>query len=218
VIVEHPRTGEAVEMELTRSMLAHGIRGSLYVPDLSALLPLAISRARVGEYSPLIAQTLLLRDGMARNMAEGMFLSVICSEDVPFITAADIERDADGTMLGREIVETMQESCALWRRAELPDGYRDPVAVDVPTLVLSGELDPVTPPRWGEHAAETLGRARHIVVPGAGHGTLGVPCMSDVLADFVASADPEAVDASCVEAHVRPPFFIDFAGPSLAAR
>jgi pimeloyl-ACP methyl ester carboxylesterase len=218
VTVEHPRTGESAEIVLERAMLINGIRGTLYVPDLAALVPLGIDSARSGDYAPLLAQTLMLTDAMEDNLAEGMFLSVVCSEDVPFISDDDVARETNGTRIGSQIVEMMRESCALWRRADVPDGYREPVEVDVPTLVLSGDLDPVTPPRWGEHAAESLPHARHVVVPGAGHGTLGVPCMDGVLADFVAGADPDALDVSCLDEHLRPRFFVDFAGPSLAAR
>lgn len=218
VVVEHPRTGASVDVKLTRTMVTTAIRGILYIPDLAALLPLAISRARVGDYAPLLAQTLLLTEGMEDNLAEGMFMAVVCSEDVPFISDEDVARETKGTFIGSQIVDTMRESCALWSRADLPDGYREPVAVDVPTLVLSGDLDPVTPPRWGEHAAKSLSHARHVVVPGAGHGTLAVPCMSGVLADFLAGADPDALDVSCLDENVRPRFFVDFAGPSLAAR
>ena len=168
VVVEHPRTGETTELELTAKVLASGIRGTLYVPELAALLPLSIAKAHQGDYAPLLAQTLLFSDGLSSNLAEGMFLSVICAEDVPFITDEAVARETKGTLLGSLMVDNLKESCALWDQAELPEDYRDPVAVDVPALVLSGDLDPVTPPRWGEHAAETLGNAKHLVVPGRG--------------------------------------------------
>jgi pimeloyl-ACP methyl ester carboxylesterase len=218
VVVEHPRTGETTELELTAKVLAAGIRGTLYVPELSTLLPLSIARAHDGDYGPLLAQTLLFSDGIAGNLAEGMFLSVICAEDVPFITDEAVARETSGTMLGTLMVDNLRDSCALWDRAELPVDYREPVAVDVPTLVLSGDLDPVTPPHWGEHAAETLSNSTHVVVPGRGHGTTTIACVSDIITAFIDSADPAAVDASCVEELQRPRFFVDFAGPSLAER
>jgi fermentation-respiration switch protein FrsA (DUF1100 family) len=78
-------------------------------------------------------------------------------------------------------------------------------------LVLSGGLDPATPPRHGERVAKALGpKALHVVVPNAGHGVMGLGCMRDVLYRFV-DADTEAdalkVDAGCALAIPRPPAF-----------
>jgi fermentation-respiration switch protein FrsA (DUF1100 family) len=79
------------------------------------------------------------------------------------------------------------------------------------TLVLSGGIDPVTPPRHGERVAKALGaKARHVVVPNAGHGVMAIGCMRDVLYRFVdAATDDEAlgVDAACVTSIPRPPMF-----------
>jgi pimeloyl-ACP methyl ester carboxylesterase len=107
----------------------------------------------------------------------------------------------------------LREACELWPRASLPEGYSEPVACDVPVVVLSGELDPVTPPRWGESVVEHLPRGRHIVVSGAAHGTLANRCVPKLLASFFETADTVGLDTGCVEALRRPPFFIDSAGP-----
>ena len=83
-------------------------------------------------------------------------------------------------------------------------------------LAFSGTLDPVTPPRHGERVVRALGEvgagglARHVVVPNAGHGVLGVGCASDVMQRFVdAESDAEAlaVDAGCLMRLPRPPAF-----------
>jgi hypothetical protein len=79
-------------------------------------------------------------------------------------------------------------------------------------LLLSGGIDPVTPPRHGERVARALGaRARHVVVPNAGHGVLGVGCMSGVLHRFIEEQDDEkalAVDAGCAQRVPRPGVFV----------
>jgi len=78
-------------------------------------------------------------------------------------------------------------------------------------LLLSGGLDPVTPPRHGDRVAQALGaKARHVVVPNAGHGVMGLGCLRDVLYRFVDAATDEAalnVDAVCVNGVPRPPMF-----------
>jgi acetyl esterase/lipase len=84
-----------------------------------------------------------------------------------------------------------------------------------PALVLSGGADPVTPPRHGERVARALGaKARHVVVPGAGHGVMALPCMRDVLFYFIDAADEGAalrVQADCAAALPRPPAFMPLA-------
>ena len=82
------------------------------------------------------------------------------------------------------------------------------------TLVLSGGNDPVTPPRHGERVAQALGaKARHVVVPNAGHGTMALGCMRDVMYRFVDTEnETEALnavqkDAACAGNMPRPPAF-----------
>lgn len=215
VSVTHPRTGADESVELSGRALAAGMRGMLYTPELATLLPLSVTSAMQGDFGPLVAQAALLGDGMNGSLSEGMFLSVVCAEDVPFITDERAAEDTAGTLMGMMFVEHLRTSCEHWVRAPIPDGFRDPVISDVPALVLSGALDPVTPPRWGAHALEGLANGRHVVVPGAGHGITTLPCADEVLAEFFSTGDANGVDATCLESRSRPPFFIDFAGPKV---
>lgn len=215
VTVTHPRTGADESVELSGRALAAGMRSMLYAPELATLLPLSVTSATKGDFGPLVAQAALLGDGMGGSLSEGMFLSVICAEDVPFITDERAAEETAGTLMGMMFVEHLRTSCEHWVRAPIPDGFRDPVVSDVPALVLSGAIDPVTPPRWGARALEGLANGRHIVVPGAGHGITTLPCADEVLAEFFSTGDAAGVDASCLESRTRPPFFIDFAGPQV---
>ncbi len=215
VTVTHPRTGAPETLQLSGRALAGGMRGMLYAPELAALLPLAITAAAREDFDPLVAQAALLGDGMGGSLSEGLFLSVVCAEDVPYITEQRAAQESAGTLLGMMFIEHLRTTCAHWVRAPIAADFRDPVVSDVPALVLSGQLDPVTPPRWGAHALQTLENGRHVVVPGAGHGITTLPCADTVLAAFFASGDASAVDASCLESRKRPPFFIDFAGPQI---
>ena len=87
-------------------------------------------------------------------------------------------------------------------------------------MVLSGGLDPATPPRHGERIARALGpTAQHVVVPNAGHGVMGLGCMRDVIYRFIDAAedrDATAVDASCAKNIPRAPAFRPVA-PAAAA-
>jgi pimeloyl-ACP methyl ester carboxylesterase len=75
----------------------------------------------------------------------------------------------------------------------------------VPTLILSGSFDAVTPLAWAYAAAETLPNSRVVEIPGVGHFVAPEsPCAQSVIASFLAR--PDAPDTSCV-ASLRPPAF-----------
>jgi pimeloyl-ACP methyl ester carboxylesterase len=95
-------------------------------------------------------------------------------------------------------------ACDVWPRGEIPAEYGEPVSADVPVLLFSGTIDPVTGPRWGEEAASHLPRSLHLVVPGA-HGVDG-RCTNDISRRFLESGSLEALDTSCVANLRLPPF------------
>jgi hypothetical protein len=83
----------------------------------------------------------------------------------------------------------------------------------VPTLVLSGELDPITPPVWGEAITKHLANAKHIVIPGTGHTAGGTGCGMRIIRNFIDKGTTEGLDTSCIANVKRPPFFVTPAGP-----
>jgi hypothetical protein len=105
-----------------------------------------------------------------------------------------------------------REVCAFWPRGEVPAAFRQVPVAPAPTWLLSGGIDPATPPRHAERVAQRLGaKARHDTVPNAGHGLLALPCMPDAVFRFVdAAADAQAlrVDAGCARDIPRPPAFV----------
>ena len=208
--IRHPRTGDWQEVPISRELVAGVLRAVLYSPSSAALVPLMVESALDGDFGPLM----VFADPVAGpQLAIGMFLSVLCAEDVPFLTLDEAADAAEESFIDELMTEQMLEACAVWPRGELPDGYRDPVRSDAPVLILSGELDPVTPPRWGDHAAATLPNSRHLVVPGTGHGTLQAGCATRLIGEFLDSADPAGLDASCLSGVARPPFWRSATGP-----
>ena len=97
----------------------------------------------------------------------------------------------------------------MWPRGEIPTDYREPVRSDVPALIFSGNLDPVTPPQRGEEVARYLSNSRHVIIPEAGHGPFGLTnadCLDELIIQFMDKADAKNLDVSCVERMARPPF------------
>ena len=65
------------------------------------------------------------------------------------------------------------KACDFWPRGKVPADYYAPVVSAVPALLLSGDVDPVTPPSWGEMVSAHLTNATHLTAPFTGHGVVG---------------------------------------------
>jgi pimeloyl-ACP methyl ester carboxylesterase len=211
--VRHPRTGDWEDVPIGRDVVAGVLRAVLYSPGTASLVPLMVESALEGDFGPLMT---LADPIVGPQLAIGIFLSVLCAEDIPFLTVEEAAEAAEESFLDEVMAEQMEEACSVWPRGALPDGYREPVRSDAPVLILSGELDPVTPPRWGEHAAATLPNSRHLVAPGTGHGTLRAGCVPDLIGQFFDAADASGLDADCLGGLTRPPFWRSATGPGSA--
>ncbi len=205
VEIDDPRTHRKVAVRPSRGLIAEGIRYVLYEND-GGELPRAIDRAYRGDLASLVATSIERRQGLSLGLADGMYLSVTCAEDIPFLDPAEVLRLTAGTLLGDYRVREQQRACALWPRAAIPADLRTPLRSDVPTLLVSGERDPVTPPEFGERVAPGLARGRHVLIPHGGHGSGGGACLDGLVARFVERGSAEGLDASCLQA-IGPPRF-----------
>ena len=210
VTVAHPSTGERETFELRRDRLLAAVRAPLYVPALASALPAALSAAaQEGRFEPLFALGAALAPRTANALAMGMHFSVICSEDLAVV--APPQAAPPGADFGDGFEQLYRRACADWPRGTVPAAFYTLPAAATPVLLLSGGLDPATPPRHGERVARALGaKARHVVVPNAGHGLLGIGCARDLLWRFIDADDDAAalaLDAGCLAAIPRPPAF-----------
>jgi len=200
-----PRTGERAEIQVNENVLLSGMFRPLYVAELASLLPLGLAAASGGDFNPLLAQNLELADDIAENLSVGMHLSVVCAEDVKKITPADLQA-ASQSFFGRALVDDFLRACATWPRGTIPDDYYAPVRSDVPALLLSGGIDPATPPRHGEEVARTLPNALHVVAPHLGHGVSLHGCAPRMIESFVRAGSAAGVDGKCLQRIPRPLF------------
>ncbi len=222
----HPTTGALERFTLTRRLLLATVRAPLYTPAAASALPEAIDAAAHGRYEPLLGVGALLdgRNGGA-PLATGMHFSVICAEDMPLLDPGAGPRDRSdppSADFGRDDAETYRRICAGWPRGSVPAAFYRVPPSRVPTLLLSGGLDPATPPRHAARVAAALGpTAQHVVVPNGGHGVLGVGCVRDLVHRFIDGGDDRAaprVDAACVTAIPRPPAFVPVGALETASR
>ncbi|WXH30327.1 Carboxylesterase A [Myxococcus stipitatus] len=211
VKVAHPRTGALEDIVVTRNVLLGGVFQQLYSAEASSLVPLMLDRVTRDDWAPFVALS-LGAEGMGKSVSQGFFYSIVCAEDAPFFDKAMVEREGKGTWFGSATGLETLSICETWPRATLPADYREPVVSDVPTLLLSGELDPVTPPSWGEEAMRTLKNSLHVVSPGVSHNTVGVACVRSLMADVVAQGSVAGLKPACGGKVSRPPLFTSFAG------
>ncbi|HTD29199.1 MAG TPA: alpha/beta fold hydrolase [Xanthomonadaceae bacterium] len=204
-----PVTGEMREETLTRGSLALVARMYAYLPALEASLPLTLAEAMKGRYEPLMAQAKLVGGNLGETMAAGMQLSVICTEDADGLKVDPAY--ADG-VLGNEMIDTLRTQCAVWPHGERPSDFHQPLVSDLPILVLEGEFDPVTPPRYGEQVIKNLSHGRLLILKGQGHNVIPVGCMPKLMARFLDTADAKALDAHCLDKLPYTPPFTSYSG------
>jgi pimeloyl-ACP methyl ester carboxylesterase len=180
---------------------------SVYMREAVPLIPYVVSRAEEGDFSFALNIAALL--GAAQDdMADGMYMTVLCSEygDTPenaLRFPGVLKRFADAAQTDARQVLSL---CRDWRIRLLDKALLEPVESDVPTLLLSGRFDPITPPAHADRVAAKLTRAFRYTFPGGTHGqAFTVPCANGIIAAFL-DAPANAPDGTC--AKESPPVFV----------
>ena len=207
VKIAHPITDEMIEVRLSVFTFTEAIRSMMYSSRRSRRVPFFIHQAFLGNFRSITEEAVRMERGSQMGLSLGLLLCVICSEDVVRIRPEDVPRETKGSYRSDVRVRSQIAVCDIWPKAELPENYGDPVDVDIPVLLFSGTMDPVTPPRWGEEAARHLPKSLHVVVPGA-HGVFG-KCTDSIMQEFLIKGSAKSIDTSCVKSMTLPPFRIE---------
>jgi pimeloyl-ACP methyl ester carboxylesterase len=206
-----PASAQRPESRITvsRGLFAEAFRNILYTPDNLAQVPKVVHQLVNGDDAGLIETALAGRRVLGGDrLAAGFFLSVTCTEDVPFISSK-AESMAAGTFGGSYRLDQQRAACREWTRGVVSSAHRQPTTAAVPALLLSGELDPVTPPSGGEEVARHLPNARHVVIRNNGHpiGNAEV-CIGKMIGELLDRGSAAAVDSRCAAEIPAPPFVI----------
>ena len=197
VTVTHPVTKERVMVKLSKAAFAEALRMIMYSGQGSRLLPFLIHQAFLGDYEPFAQRGMENNRGIRQSLALGMLLCVTCAEDVARIDPNEIAEVTGDSFLGEDRVRQQMAVCEIWPKSVIPNDSGENVSVEVPTLLLSGFYDPVTPPKFGTDAASHLPFSVHLAVPGS-HG-VGGPCIRDIQQRFLGSGTVDGLDTSCTE-------------------
>jgi pimeloyl-ACP methyl ester carboxylesterase len=206
----HPRTARHMHLQLTAERFVQTVRTALYSPDSASRLPFLIDSAERGNWAPFLAQMVSTSDFSLDGPAIGLMLAVTCAEDIPRLTSAIIADEEHNSFLDGLEVKLVPAWCRSVNVPAIP--YQTPSTISAPVLLLSGALDPVTPPYRAESAAKHMSHAQHFLVANAGHGVSQLGCAPQLMREYVDSP-AQALAAQCLNEISRGGFQLDAAGP-----
>ena len=139
-----PASPHRTTVEIQRGVFAEKIRTGMYRRDQAARISRMIHHAANGDFVPFLQQA--VAPSIPDFVADGMYLSVTCAEDVPFIDQEEATELTEGNPFGNYRVFQQTRACGMWPRGEIPADFLEPVHSNAPVLIFSGNMDPVTPP------------------------------------------------------------------------
>jgi pimeloyl-ACP methyl ester carboxylesterase len=209
VAMADPRTAQPTQVTVTSARFLGTVHNMLYSPASARRLPFLVHGAYQGHWEPFVAQLNLGTDFSADGpIAMLLHLAVVCAEDVPRMTPQLMASDAG--LLTRPLLERIPAMCQSMRVPAV--AYREPAIIAAPALLLSGALDPVTPPHRAASAARHMAHAQQVVVANAGHGVSQLGCAPRLLRDFLDRPDRQ-LDTRCLDEIPAPTFQLGSAGP-----
>ena len=193
----HPRLGTPTKLVIDDTKFTGNLRFQLYGMDGRSMVPLVIHQAFLGNYQPLIG--LMARTEDEQLVYTGLLFNIVCNEDIPRVSEADRAADASNNFDGEDSHSAWDMVCPFFPEYRPSEDFYQSVTADIPTLILSGNLDPVTPPSNGEYSAKSLPNSHHIIVENASHTVAMSTCASDIINEFLTSKTPKTLDESCLK-------------------
>ncbi len=209
--IENWITGESDEIYLTGDEIIGIAVQALYSPSQFGDLPELVAELEEGRTGAAVE--FLSQDRSTEQFfSNAMFYSLVCQEEVAFADPDEVAAalpvnpfDVDGepfdfaSNVGSRAFETCEAfGDGVLLESQEADGSTAPVASDVPTLLLGGRFDPVTPASWAQVAAQSLSAAQVVVAPELSHGVSSDPCGLRVVVSFIEQPN-DAVDPSCLD-------------------
>jgi pimeloyl-ACP methyl ester carboxylesterase len=151
-------------------------------------IPGWIQAASLGDFTGLKNTFEGLLSDTGTSIAIGFEWSLQCNEEVPFDSYYEFTL------------------CESWQAGQADPVENTAVVSELPSLILAGQFDPVTPPEWSQLAAETLGNHFYYEFPGSGHGIMrSERCGLEIGLQFLEDPTSEP-DASCMDELTGPEF------------
>ena len=196
-------------IRVSRGLFAEAFRNVLYTPEGSAQAPKLIHQLVNGDDRGVVETALAGRMVLGGDrLSAGFFLSVTCTEDVPYVSA-DADPKAAGTFGGNYRLEQQRAACKEWTRGAVSAAHRQLTTSAIPTLLLSGEFDPVTPPSGAEEMLRGLSKGRHIVIRNNGHPIGNAEaCIGGWSVSSLTRGSADGIDQRCAVENPASPFVL----------
>jgi pimeloyl-ACP methyl ester carboxylesterase len=176
------------------------LRTMLYTPAGMRQIPYVVHHAYLGNFNPFVEQ---FPKGVDTNsIAEGLYLCITCAEDVPFIQPGEIDSLTRGTFMGTYRIDQQTGACAQWARGEIPKDFFEPVVSKIPTLILSGGFDPITPTSMAKEIASHLPNSTLVIIPQMSHmfdGLNHTECFLDICLSFINNPFHPTLNLDCIK-------------------
>ncbi|MGD9099869.1 MAG: alpha/beta hydrolase, partial [Anaerolineae bacterium] len=221
VEVTNPFDEQTHDVAVNGSAFSNAALWALRWPDYISLVPQAIYQVHDGDYS-LLRFALNLPMTAFSDLSLGTMISTSCHEHVFATTPQELEKELavypSTEAMGLSIIngngEVLFSLCEAWGATPFDPRDDEPLVSDIPTLILTGEYDPTTPPIFGQRVAETLGQGHFFEFPGQGHAPSFDPSQSCPLDMALAFLDDPTIppDDACIAEMSQLQFVISFRG------
>lgn len=196
VDIAHPRLGTKTAFVINSNKFISSLQMQLYSMETRSLVPLLIHQAFLGNYKPLAGLIAQSEGGMGIYI--GLHFNIVCNEDYPKISPSMKAADAENNFAKGMSLEMIGKVCSVWPKYQPSADFYQTVSADIPTLILSGELDPVTPASNGEKSHAHLPNSHHIISKNNAHIVASTPCGIKIVNEFLAKQTPKVLDESCL--------------------
>ncbi|UTW56732.1 alpha/beta fold hydrolase [Kordiimonas sp. SCSIO 12610] len=194
----NPLTNERETTEINFIGAVNGLHALFYNADATTSIPYMLDEALKGNLNPWLVFSFNASTDEP-PIYPGSFLSIFCGEEMSKVTAASAKAAGSDSFAEDAHYQLWNAGCEAWDYVPAAEDSHEILESDVPTLVLSGNLDPITPPMMGDEWVKSFSNSRHIVVNGTGHNTSFTACMPGLITSFIKNLDVDALDTGCMD-------------------
>jgi pimeloyl-ACP methyl ester carboxylesterase len=207
VSIKDPTTGEPTDITVDGPTFINAVYNTLFIgPLIPAVAPLITTTANGND--KVIEQILPIVVSTSAGIATGMFFAVDCQDMAGFTSKDEVLQQVQKANVLPELgnpdfVNDQNSTFDICREAGLkasPAIEHEPILSAIPTLIFTGEFDPITPPSYGEILHKDFSNSTLIEVPGVGHDQIstGGKCVIGVVEAFLANPG-QSPGHSCVD-------------------
>jgi pimeloyl-ACP methyl ester carboxylesterase len=198
--VTDPDTGKTYQTIVNGDLFINALFLALYDPSQLPIFPVIVYNTRAGDYTLLsrLLPVLIFQP----TVSVGMYQTVVCAEETNFnpetMPTEGVRPELAALMKDSNL--SLLQVCNLWQVPKLGPEANEPVVSDIPTLLLSGRFDPITPAYFADTVARTLSHSYLYTFPDTSHGAfLFNSCAISIALDFLNNPD-SAPNAGCIAA------------------